>query len=133
MLNRTVLAALVTLTPLTAQSDLVVLQYHHVSDQTPPSTSTTVELFRSHLSRIRELGLDVAPLESATRSALSGELSDQEQVADGQRKAGPQDIEQLVGDPRAHGCSEGFEGLRVHQRLGVGGHLGEGLGGYGVT
>jgi len=81
MLNRTVLAALVTLTPLTAQSDLVVLQYHHVSDQTPPSTSTTVELFRSHLSRIRELGLDVAPLESATRSALSGELSDQEQVA----------------------------------------------------
>ncbi|MFW5825054.1 MAG: polysaccharide deacetylase family protein [Marinobacter sp.] len=82
MLNRTLLAAgLLAVAPITAQADLVVLQYHHISDDTPASTSTDVELFRDHLERIRELGLEVVPLEEATRAALRGELEDRQQVA----------------------------------------------------
>ncbi|MCK7543262.1 polysaccharide deacetylase family protein [Marinobacter bryozoorum] len=81
MLNRILATGLIALAPLTARADLVVLQYHHISEQTPASTSTTPELFRSHLARIGELGLEVVPLESATRAALDGTLNDQEQVA----------------------------------------------------
>ncbi|MGM0570899.1 polysaccharide deacetylase family protein [Marinobacter sp.] len=81
MLNRALAAGLLVLAPLPAWSDLVVLQYHHISDQTPASTSTSPELFEAHLERIRTLGLEVEPLESATRAALGGELNDQEQVA----------------------------------------------------
>ncbi|NMT63975.1 polysaccharide deacetylase family protein [Marinobacter orientalis] len=66
---------------LSAQADLVVLQYHHVSDSTPPSTSTSVSLFEGQLEMIDELGIDVVPLESATRDALAGKLDSREQVA----------------------------------------------------
>ncbi len=62
-------------------ADLVVLQYHHVSDSTPPSTSTTVSLFEDQLDLIEELGLEVVPLESGTRAALAGELYDKQQIA----------------------------------------------------
>lgn len=75
------LAGLLAAGPLTVQADLVVLQYHHVSDETPASTSTEVDLFRAHLERVRELGLEVAPLEEATRAALEGGLDDQQQIA----------------------------------------------------
>lgn len=82
MLNRDhIVAALLTVLPLTSNADLVVLQYHHISDQTPASTSTTVDLFRQQLARIKELGLEVVPLDSGTRAALAGDLDDQEQIA----------------------------------------------------
>jgi len=64
-----------------AVADLVVLQYHHVSDSTPPSTSTTVSLFENQLELIEELGLEVVPLESGTRQALAGELDNKQQIA----------------------------------------------------
>lgn len=64
-----------------AIADLVVLQYHHVSDSTPASTSTTVSLFAGQLEMIEELGLDVVPLESGTRQALAGELDNRQQIA----------------------------------------------------
>jgi len=64
-----------------AVADLVVLQYHHVSDSTPPSTSTTVSLFEDQLDMIGELGLEVVPLESGTRQALAGELDTKQQIA----------------------------------------------------
>jgi len=63
------------------QADLVVLQYHHIDDTTPAATSTTPGLFRAQLETIREMALEVVPLESATRSALSGELDNQNQIA----------------------------------------------------
>ncbi len=66
---------------LTARADLVILQYHHVSDSTPPSTSTTVSLFEDQLAMIERLELDVEPLESATRRALDGELQQKPTVA----------------------------------------------------
>ncbi|GAB3094380.1 polysaccharide deacetylase family protein [Aestuariicella hydrocarbonica] len=40
----------------------VVLQYHHVSDETPASTSTPVALFRRHLEILAEQGYQVVPL-----------------------------------------------------------------------
>lgn len=64
-----------------AVADLVVLQYHHVSDSTPPSTSTTVSLFESQLDMIEELALEVVPLESGIRQALAGELDTKQQIA----------------------------------------------------
>lgn len=66
---------------LSAQADLVVLQYHHVSDSTPPSTSTSVSLFEGQMEMINELGIDVVPLESGTRHALDGRLNDRKQIA----------------------------------------------------
>lgn len=81
MLRTTLATGLLAVAPLTAWSDLVVLQYHHVSEQTPASTSTTPELFQAHLERIGNLGLEVVSLETGTRAALAGELDDREQVA----------------------------------------------------
>ncbi|MCL7945833.1 polysaccharide deacetylase family protein [Marinobacter sp. ATCH36] len=66
---------------LAAKADLVVLQYHHVSDSTPPSTSTSVSLFEGQLEMIGDLGIDVVPLESGTRDALDGKLDNRKQVA----------------------------------------------------
>ncbi|MGM0953311.1 MAG: polysaccharide deacetylase family protein [Pseudomonadota bacterium] len=62
-------------------ADLVVLQYHHVDDSTPRATSTTPSLFRDQLDMIRELDLEVVPLLSGTRQALSGEMSDSSHIA----------------------------------------------------
>ena len=64
-----------------AQSDLVVLQYHHVADSTPPATSTSRSLFEEQLQMISELELDVVSLEPATRTALSGDAPQTNQVA----------------------------------------------------
>ena len=66
---------------MSANADLVVLQYHHVSDSTPSSTSTSVSLFQRQLEMISDLGLEVVPLESGTRAALAGGLASTEQVA----------------------------------------------------
>lgn len=75
--------ALVSLlaTSMPASADLVVLQYHHVSNSTPPSTSTSTSLFRAQLDHVEELGLPVAPLTGATRQALAGQLENQQRVA----------------------------------------------------
>ncbi|MFC4258702.1 polysaccharide deacetylase family protein [Marinobacter lacisalsi] len=82
MLSRCLItASIATAIALPARADLVVLQYHHVSDRTPPSTSTDVDLFQSHLERIQALGLEVVPLDSGTSAALEGKLANRQQVA----------------------------------------------------
>ncbi len=45
------------------QHQAIILQYHHVSDDTPPSTSISAEAFITHLELITELGFDVKPLD----------------------------------------------------------------------
>ncbi|MBR9870156.1 MAG: polysaccharide deacetylase family protein [Gammaproteobacteria bacterium] len=65
----------------TAQADLVVLQYHHVADSTPPATSTSRSLFEAQLQMISDLGLKVVPLGPATRQALAGDAPATNQVA----------------------------------------------------
>ncbi|TBW59190.1 polysaccharide deacetylase [Marinobacter halodurans] len=76
MLNLLV-AALIGSASLPAAADLVVLQYHHVSDQTPASTSTTPDLFRRQLAMLEKLDIPVKPLQSATEQALNGKTGRQ--------------------------------------------------------
>lgn len=66
---------------LPASADLAILQYHHISNETPASTSTTPSLFRGQLDMIKRLQLSVKPLESATRQALAGDLDSESAVA----------------------------------------------------
>jgi peptidoglycan/xylan/chitin deacetylase (PgdA/CDA1 family) len=40
----------------------VILQYHHVSDSTPPSTSISPQQFNAHLGYLKENGFSVVPL-----------------------------------------------------------------------
>lgn len=72
---------LLTLISLNVRADLVVLQYHHISDSTPPSTSTSVSLFEGQLDMIANQKLEVVALQTATEAALRGDLSDRKQVA----------------------------------------------------
>ncbi|MTI98470.1 MAG: polysaccharide deacetylase [Marinobacter adhaerens] len=55
-----------------ARADLVVLQYHHVSDSTPPATSTSVSLFEGQLDMISDLELEVVGLHKGTEATLAG-------------------------------------------------------------
>ena len=52
---------------------LVVLQYHHISSETPPITSVSPEQFIAHMDLIAELKLQVVDLEQATRKVLASE------------------------------------------------------------
>jgi peptidoglycan/xylan/chitin deacetylase (PgdA/CDA1 family) len=74
-------AAVLALASTPAQADLVVLQYHHVDDSTPPSTSTSPSLFRDQLDMVEALGLEVVPLLSGTRAALAGDTEGKSQIA----------------------------------------------------
>ncbi|TVP53152.1 MAG: polysaccharide deacetylase [Halomonadaceae bacterium] len=68
--------------PVKASADLVILAYHHVSSDTPASTSTSPDLFRGQLDMIAELDMEVVHLTEGTRDALKGEQnSDQLRVA----------------------------------------------------
>lgn len=64
-----------------ATADLAVLQYHHVSNETPASTSTTPSLFRNQIDMLQSLDISVKPLESATKAALAGDLDASQQSA----------------------------------------------------
>lgn len=48
-------------------SALVILQYHHISDETPAITSTRPALFREHLEIIEESGFEVVDLETVVK------------------------------------------------------------------
>lgn len=73
--------SLIMALPYAAKADLVVLQYHHVADSTPPATSTSLSLFEAQMKMISDLGLDVVSLGPATREALSGDAPQTNQVA----------------------------------------------------
>ncbi|PAV26766.1 polysaccharide deacetylase [Tamilnaduibacter salinus] len=64
-----------------SHADLAILQYHHVSNDTPAATSTTPSLFRAQLDRIESLGIPVKPLKAATQRQLSGDGDDTPTVA----------------------------------------------------
>jgi peptidoglycan/xylan/chitin deacetylase (PgdA/CDA1 family) len=49
---------------------LVVLQYHHVDEGTPSSTSISPDKFLQHMQLIEDLGLEVVDLEITTRALL---------------------------------------------------------------
>jgi len=58
----------------------VVLLYHHVSDQTPASTSVTPERFEAHLDYLEENDFEVWPLGRLLTAAIDGEETVPENV-----------------------------------------------------
>ena len=52
---------------------LVVLQYHHISTETPAITSVSPQQFIEHMDLLSELKLEVMDLELATHKVLAGE------------------------------------------------------------
>lgn len=57
---------------------LVVLQYHHVDETSPASTTISPEKFLQHMQLIEDLGLEVVDLEPATRALLLQETNSTE-------------------------------------------------------
>jgi len=55
-------ATIALLAPASALGDVSILAYHHVSNDTPPSTSTTPDLFRDQLETIETLDMEVVSL-----------------------------------------------------------------------
>lgn len=74
-------AAALCLAAPTLQADLVVLQYHHVDENTPRATSTSPSLFEDQLDMINQLDLEVVSLLPGTQQALSGDMADSNQIA----------------------------------------------------
>jgi len=64
-------AALVLALP-TGLRAAVVLQYHHVSDETPPSTSTSPARFAAHLDHLERSGIAVVPLQDLVDALREG-------------------------------------------------------------
>jgi peptidoglycan/xylan/chitin deacetylase (PgdA/CDA1 family) len=62
---------------------LVVLQYHHVDNTSPSSTSVTPQQFLQHMQLIEDLGLEVVDLESASRKLLIKSSNENNNQPDG--------------------------------------------------
>ena len=73
--------ALLVLVVNQARADLVILQYHHVSDKTPPSTSISPENFRRHLALLAEKNMTVVDLPSAIADLQAGKPLPERAVA----------------------------------------------------
>lgn len=67
------LILLSALSPMLRGSDHgVILLYHHVSDETPPSTSVSPDRFIEHLDYLTEHDFKVVPLQTLLEGALGG-------------------------------------------------------------
>ena len=64
-MNRTWLTIILLCFVLPNANALVILQYHHIDDSTPFSTSTAPERFEAHLNLLDELGATIVRLEDA--------------------------------------------------------------------
>ena len=78
---KTSLVAAAMATAISARADLVVLQYHHVSESTPPATSTSVSLFKGQLDMISDLELEVVDLLKGTETTLEGTAGQANRIA----------------------------------------------------
>jgi biofilm PGA synthesis lipoprotein PgaB len=58
-----------------------ILLYHHVADDTPPSTSVTVASFERHLALIADRGYQVVPLQQIVDTLVNGGAFDSNWVA----------------------------------------------------
>lgn len=66
---------------LAQQPQAVVLQYHHISTDTPRSTSVSPEEFRQHMEYLREGGFTILPLEDVLQALQqNGPLPDKAAV-----------------------------------------------------
>jgi peptidoglycan/xylan/chitin deacetylase (PgdA/CDA1 family) len=64
----------------TAAYSAVILQYHHVSNDTPAATSISPELFAAHMAYVEELGYEVVSLSELVRSLREGKVIKQDMV-----------------------------------------------------
>lgn len=76
-----VMGACALLLSASARADLVILQYHHVSDKTPPSTSISPDNFRRHLELLAEQHMTVVDLPDAIAALQKGEALPERAVA----------------------------------------------------
>ncbi len=59
--------------PALAGQSAVILQYHHVSSDTPPSTSVTPDQLREHLDYLSDHGFAVLPLQEIVEAIRGGD------------------------------------------------------------
>lgn len=71
------LPALLPVTALQAAEHAVITIYHHVSEDTPPSTSLSPAQFREHMYYLRDQGFSVLPLDKVIKA-----LHERQQVPD---------------------------------------------------
>ncbi len=64
----------------TAAYSAVILQYHHVSNDTPAATSISPELFAAEMAYLEELGYEVVSLSELVRSLRQGKAIKQDIV-----------------------------------------------------
>ena len=64
--------ALLWAAPAPAADHAVILQYHHVADHTPASTTTSPALFAEHLAYLADHGFGVAPVGETVDALVSG-------------------------------------------------------------
>lgn len=71
----TIIVALAGVLSASAAEDThgVILLYHHVSENTPPSTSVTPERFEAHLDYLEEHDFEVWPVARLLKAAIRGE------------------------------------------------------------
>lgn len=67
--------------PLLAENQLVVIQYHHVSAETPRSTSVSPQEFRNHLDYLEKAKFNVVSLEETLIALQAGEQIPQKAIA----------------------------------------------------
>lgn len=80
MLNA-VLWLLLLAAPAIAADHAVILMYHNVSSETPPSTSVTPEMFESHMRYLEQNGYRVMPLMNILQRLLAGETLPESSIA----------------------------------------------------
>lgn len=76
--NSTVVASL---TLASSAQAVVVLQYHHVDDNTPDSTSTSIQLFKQHLTYLADNGFNVVSLPDIVNNLKENIKSKEKTVA----------------------------------------------------
>lgn len=72
LLIRRLSVAILIFLPLTGTQAAVILAYHHVSEDTPPSTSLSPAQFTKHLVYLRDNGFTVIPLNELIDSLKAG-------------------------------------------------------------
>ncbi len=77
----TILLAAALWAPIVSASSAVVLEYHHVADDTPPSTSVTPEKFEAHMDHLAANNFNVWPLLKLVKAAREGDHIPERTVA----------------------------------------------------
>ena len=76
-----ILVILLSIFAISQAKAVVILQYHHVSDTTPASTSISVEQFTRHMDYLKQQDFKVLPLDQIVKGLKQGKRFDQKTVA----------------------------------------------------